>query len=180
MVDEAQFPGQQEGEEIIIFARRHWYVLSQWLRVPFLLLFLSALVTRFAFSYLDIKGTKAILAWPIALMPASLWIIWRALDWWNDHYIVTDRRVIHRAGLRSYGEEGGSPPRYDPGRHRRVAHHYVEPAGLRQCAHRHCWRSRHHCLQLHIQSTGGASSTFIAYSKGARRRGVGAQRAAGP
>ncbi len=95
MVDEAQFSGQQEGEKIIIFARRHWYVLSQWLRVPFLLLFLSALATRFAFSYLDIKGTKAILAWPIALMPASLWILWRVGDWWNDHYIVTDRRVIH-------------------------------------------------------------------------------------
>ena len=95
MVDEARFPGQQEGEEVIIFARRHWYVLSQWLRGPFLLLFLSALVTRFAFHALGIEGVRAILAWMIALTPAAIWALWRGLDWWNDYYIVTDRRVIH-------------------------------------------------------------------------------------
>lgn len=95
MVEEARFPGQQEGENVIIFSKRHWYILSQWLRGPFLLLFLSALVTRFAFDALDIEGVRALLAWSIALAPASLWILWRVLDWWNDHYIVTDRRVIH-------------------------------------------------------------------------------------
>jgi len=112
MVGAARFPEQQEGEEVLIFARRHWYVLFQWLRMPFLLLFLSALVTRLAFDALDVEGVKAFLAWLIALAPATLWILWRVLDWWNDHYIVTDRRVIHIERVYTLMERREEAPLY--------------------------------------------------------------------
>ena len=95
-----RFPGQLPDEEIYLFERRYWFVLLQWTWVPVMLTLALGLVVfiviRLAalIGYPLSAGTKVLL-WILFLSPGCGWVIWRALDWGNDWFIVTDRRVIH-------------------------------------------------------------------------------------
>jgi len=95
-----RFPGQLPDEEIYLFERRYWFVLLQWTWVPVMLTLALGLVVfiviRLAalIGYPLSAGTKVLL-WVLFLSPGCGWVIWRALDWGNDWFIVTDRRVIH-------------------------------------------------------------------------------------
>ncbi len=79
-------------KEIIYFvARRHKLRLYQALVAPVLSLIAPAL--------LFIWGTLVRAVTPIALGVVALvfiigWIIWNAIDWSNDYYIVTNQRVV--------------------------------------------------------------------------------------
>lgn len=89
MAEKRRFAGQQEDETIIIFERRHWYILIQWLKIPLLLLLASSLIV-WGMVYLGRSWM-----WLLMLAPALLWMTWRILNWENDYYIVTNKRVIH-------------------------------------------------------------------------------------
>ena len=95
-----EFPGQFPDEEIYLFERRYWFVLLQWVWVPGSLTFVLGLVVLVLTSLAALighpfsAGTRVLL-WILFLSPGCGWIIWRILDWGNDWFIVTDRRVIH-------------------------------------------------------------------------------------
>lgn len=83
------------GEVIDILTRRHWWALFLMIRLPvfFMLLFTGAylLSTRF--------GVLAQLPWVLyvyllSLFFGLLWLGWNALNWWNDTYIVTNKRAV--------------------------------------------------------------------------------------
>lgn len=95
MPERPQFPGQQPGEKVICRLRRHWFVLLQRLISPFILFVVTIGVgvgigLAIALSTFVWAGVIVLLA----IGPLGL-LIWRFLDWENDHYILTDRRVLH-------------------------------------------------------------------------------------
>ncbi len=81
----------EEDEFIYFLARRHWVILLKWLIGPALALFLTGflllwgLLTKAAFP----AYTGGILFWPVIA-----WAIWNAIDWSNDYYVVTNKRVV--------------------------------------------------------------------------------------
>ena len=95
-----QFPGQLPDEEVYLLERRYWFVLLQWVWVPVALtlalgltvLILTGLPTLVGYPF---SAPVRVLLWVLFLSPGCGWIIWRILDWGNDWFIVTDRRVIH-------------------------------------------------------------------------------------
>lgn len=89
------FPGKQPGERVFAYQRRHWYLLWQWTRVPLLGVLASTLLAAYLGGRLPPGdwGLWFLLRAPAA--PFLLWALWRSLNWENDRYIVTDRRVVH-------------------------------------------------------------------------------------
>lgn len=86
-----RLPWMEADEQLVMRRRRHWFFLLGRLLWPALLL-LAGLVV-----YL-------VPAWPrglayALLVPATLWIGWRLVDWLNDYYLITTARVAHREKL---------------------------------------------------------------------------------
>jgi CRP-like cAMP-binding protein/membrane protein YdbS with pleckstrin-like domain len=81
------FPWMDPDEEFVLRDRRHWFFLLTRLAPPVVILFaalvvfLSHLTNAFAFLFLTV---------------ALPWTLWRFVDWTNDYYIVTTKRVAHR------------------------------------------------------------------------------------
>lgn len=80
------------GEIVVVSTRRHWYSLILMLRVP-------AIV---AVALLVLAIIASLLGWGINLVLwglFALWLIgagmWTGVDWSNDYYILTNRRVVH-------------------------------------------------------------------------------------
>lgn len=80
-----------EGEVIHALARRHPAVLARGLLFPLILV--SAGLGAAATGGLA-SQTAALLGGSLMLALGAGWAIWRALDWRNDYYVATDRRVI--------------------------------------------------------------------------------------
>lgn len=95
MAEKQVFPGQQEDEEVIIFQRRHWFVLLMWLLLPTLSLIPLSLMAWGVIRLLDPSRLVQALIWLFFMAPALGWFAWLFLDWENDHYIVTNKRVLH-------------------------------------------------------------------------------------
>ncbi len=95
MADRPQFPSQQRGEKVIFKLRRHWFILLQWLVPPLVLL----LVTVGVGFGIGLAISLAVPLWVALILLLSIGplaiTIWRILDWENDHYILTDRRILH-------------------------------------------------------------------------------------
>ncbi len=89
------FPGQRPDEKVLFMKRRHWFVLLLW-TVPLLLLlfvmFGIGLLIGVAVELNPVIWALVILA--LIALPTGM-LVWRILDWENDHYILTNRRVIH-------------------------------------------------------------------------------------
>ena len=80
-------------EEVIYFlARKHPVVLYKNLILPVI----GLLVPSFLFyAWYAIAPVTVVLFAAIATLVADiLWVIWLAVDWSNDYYIVTNRRVV--------------------------------------------------------------------------------------
>src|SRR5581483_9803575 len=83
------------GEVIYLLTRRHWWALFLMMRLP---LFVAALFT-IAVSVSDALGvvqnlTWIVLVYGLVLAVCLLWGLYEAADWWNDTYIVTNKRVV--------------------------------------------------------------------------------------
>ena len=92
----ARFPGQQDDERVIIHERRYWFTIIRWIRRPLLFLAVSLLIAWGVTSLLVPPSSPKRVFYGLAILaPALAWLIWQALDWRNDLYIVTDKRVIH-------------------------------------------------------------------------------------
>lgn len=100
-----RFPGQQPGERVLVYQRRHWYLLWQWLRQPLLGVLLATLLAAFLGGRLPPGDWKLWFLLRLPVAPFLLWALWRTLNWGNDRYIVTDRRAIHIERLYFLREE---------------------------------------------------------------------------
>ncbi len=100
MYEEINFPGQRESEKIILFLRRHWFILFMRL-----LLILVSIVVLIAVYFLFLSLNSNFQESPfhnLALFGESLatlfvwnffFILW--LDFYLDVWIVTDERIIN-------------------------------------------------------------------------------------
>ena len=91
-----RFPGQLDDETVIIYERRHWFTIIKWIRRPLLFLLISSLIALIVTTLLEpLSDFRRVFYWLLILAPTLTWLGWQALDWENDRYIVTDKRVIH-------------------------------------------------------------------------------------
>ncbi len=96
MAKKPLFPGQLDDERIIIYERRHWFTIIKWIGGrPLLLLPISLAIAWGVTTILEPPSGIRLIYWLVIPLPALAWIGWKALDWGNDRYIVTDKRVIH-------------------------------------------------------------------------------------
>jgi len=84
-----------EGEQVILFERRHPAILVGWLIPPTLLLLALGTAAWLLTRWPGWSPGATFLIWLIGLLPALGWITWRILDWENDHYVLTNQRVLH-------------------------------------------------------------------------------------
>lgn len=79
-------------EVVYLIARRHQILLYQKLIPPGLL---SLVALGIVIGAATVDLTLAVIALLVAGVPLAGWIIWESVDWSNDYYIVTNRRVVY-------------------------------------------------------------------------------------
>jgi uncharacterized membrane protein YdbT with pleckstrin-like domain len=98
------YPWLSEGEVVLVTTRRHWYAFLSSLFAPlfFTLTLLIAWVLLQAFgARLAPVGSGQVLGMVsiglLILAGAAFFggILWQVLDWSNDYYVVTSKRVVH-------------------------------------------------------------------------------------
>ena len=107
------FPDQAEGEVPLVFKRKHWIVLIGNLRLPALglLLALPALLALIWITRrLELSTIPVMVAGSLLILVLTLWTAWQVVDWVNDHYIVTNKRVIHIEKILFFYEERREAP----------------------------------------------------------------------
>lgn len=82
-----------EDEVVYLIFRKHPYFLWLWWLAPMVLL-IAALLTGTYGWLLGPAGTNFQVIGVAAAIIAVLWAIWDWVDWGNDYYILTSRRVI--------------------------------------------------------------------------------------
>ncbi|MBL7163266.1 MAG: cyclic nucleotide-binding domain-containing protein [Anaerolineales bacterium] len=84
-----------ENEIIHMITKKHYYVLLGAL-LPLLLFTLIGLylVWKGFTVNSDFTGILTAFVGIMLAVPMTLWALWRWVDWGNDYYIVTDRRVV--------------------------------------------------------------------------------------
>jgi membrane protein YdbS with pleckstrin-like domain len=87
---ETQFSWLYPDEVVLSFHRRHPYFLALRLLLPAFLLTLPA-----AFWLLGSSGPFLSLGYLFLGPLAALLFMWFYLDWQNDYYVVTNKRVVH-------------------------------------------------------------------------------------
>ncbi len=90
------FEGQKHGEEILVFTRRHWFVLLSTGFIGFV-----ASILPLVFVVLGAKiliqynlSTIFTLTWVIYLMLIWFWVFYKLTMYALDSWIVTDERVL--------------------------------------------------------------------------------------
>jgi len=87
-----KFKWLRSDEVIYFLARKHPIVLYQKLTLPLLSLLAPIGLLAVWVFYLRLF-LVAFFGWGL-LIAVFLWIVWRAVDWGNDYYIVTNQRVV--------------------------------------------------------------------------------------
>lgn len=88
-MNDYQFSGQKENEEVIIVLRQHFWVFA----IPILEIVLALLIYIIIFHF---AGASAITSWAtIIFLAFSLYIFTRAwFIWWNQVYLITNERAL--------------------------------------------------------------------------------------
>jgi uncharacterized membrane protein YdbT with pleckstrin-like domain len=105
-----RFAEQRVGEKILWFSRRHWWAF---LRSQFLTIGLGVLLLLFVLvpglDAFENSFIGAIIVSVLAIATALVFA-WNAYDYWNDYFVITDQRVIHRERvLLIYDQQDESP-----------------------------------------------------------------------
>ncbi|HUE99326.1 MAG TPA: cyclic nucleotide-binding domain-containing protein [Anaerolineales bacterium] len=87
-----QFTWLRPDEVIYFLARKHPVVLYQRLIWPLFGLFVP--IFLFYAWFAIAKSTIVLVAGFVSLIAIALWILWYVIDWENDYYIVTNKRVV--------------------------------------------------------------------------------------
>jgi uncharacterized membrane protein YdbT with pleckstrin-like domain len=106
----APFPGKQPDEVTVIRSHKHPLMLLSALTGPFVLL-LIGLLLLIPSLFFGLVGLA--LFWPLAgllVLIALVWGTFNVVNWRNDEYIVTSKRVIHIERYIIYGEERDEAP----------------------------------------------------------------------
>jgi uncharacterized membrane protein YdbT with pleckstrin-like domain len=106
----APFPGKQWDEVTVIRSHKHPLMLVGALMGPFVLLLVSLLILGFS---LFLGLVTSALFWPVVALLGFIALVWgtfNVVNWRNDEYIVTSKRVIHIERYIIYGEERDEAP----------------------------------------------------------------------
>lgn len=88
-----RFPWQEQDEPTVVLRRRHWFALAQSLPVPLLIL-LGLSIAAWLLHQISLLTSTLATALFVGLVPAAI-ALWLVLDWRNDFYLVTTKRVLH-------------------------------------------------------------------------------------
>ena len=90
-----QFDWVDEDETILLIQRKHPAYLLITLLAPLGLAWMAFLVYLFS-TQIGPTSNHPVMEWLaiIGLVIAALWAIWRAIDYANDYYVITDERVV--------------------------------------------------------------------------------------
>ncbi len=86
-------PWQDEDEPTLLLRRKHWFALARTLPAPVLILLVLgtfALLLRRVGIVMTIPSTLLF----VGVVPVML-LLWFVLDWRNDYYLVTTKRLLH-------------------------------------------------------------------------------------
>lgn len=90
-----RFAWQEPGERTIWFSRRHKCFLLSKLASP-ILSAISLVIGSYLLNIEDFLAPAVLVVFVVVFFAVvALWAAWEWLDWANDHFIVTSRRVIH-------------------------------------------------------------------------------------
>jgi CRP-like cAMP-binding protein len=90
------FKWLQENEVVYFLARKHSVLLIEGLTSP-VLLEMAAIAGMLVTWYYSLWVPALAALWYVSLLLSVCaigWGVWNAIDWGNDYYIVTDRRVV--------------------------------------------------------------------------------------
>ena len=89
-----RFPWLDPSEVVVYFARRHWFVFASAMFLP------TVVVLALAALLLTLLRAMGPAALAITLGVVTIIyvpiVLWRLVDWRNDHFIVTTQRVVRR------------------------------------------------------------------------------------
>jgi hypothetical protein len=89
---DVRFDSWLQPDEVVNFmVRRHWIYLVYGMVLPVLVIIFSLAFLAFAFT-IDIGWVKYVAG--AFLFFGLAYGLWKALDWGNDYYIVTNKRVV--------------------------------------------------------------------------------------
>jgi hypothetical protein len=91
-----RFKWLQENEVVYFLARKHPILLVQSLTGP-VLLAVAGIIGMLAAWYYSLWVPALAAVWYLSLLASVFavgWGVWNGIDWGNDYYIVTDRRVV--------------------------------------------------------------------------------------
>ncbi len=91
-----RFKWLQENEVVYFLTRKHSVLLVEGLTPP-VLLEIAAVIGMLVTWYYSLWVPALAAVWYVSLLLcvfAAGWGVWNAIDWGNDYYIVTDRRVV--------------------------------------------------------------------------------------
>ena len=94
MTDVRHFSGQQEGEEVRLFLRRHPMALAwsfRWVALGFLAVVVA--LAAFGGALAALGGALPVLTL-LAAVALALWALWVYAVWYYDIYMVTDQRLL--------------------------------------------------------------------------------------
>jgi uncharacterized membrane protein YdbT with pleckstrin-like domain len=107
-----RFPWQELDEVTLFFSTKHWIVL---VREAIWVLLLAFIATLASFFYLTL-GLGVVLAAILMVVAGALWAFtvfvafYLYYDWRNDHYIITNLRVLHVERVLALREDRDEAP----------------------------------------------------------------------
>ena len=85
----AAFKGQGANEHVLLVTRRHWWAFVRGVWVALLLFAVMAVLGTAAPS-----GLLTTTLYGLALLFPGLFMLYRYIEWHNDKFIITDKRII--------------------------------------------------------------------------------------
>jgi CRP-like cAMP-binding protein len=92
-----RFSWMDPDEKLVFEDRRHWYFLLRRLAVAIVLLLVGGIGLLAGLS--PEFGLWIGIISALLLLGGALFGGWRFIDWFNDYYVITDRRVVHQEKL---------------------------------------------------------------------------------
>ncbi|MCB0213056.1 MAG: cyclic nucleotide-binding domain-containing protein [Anaerolineae bacterium] len=111
----SHFPGKQPDEVVIVAAKRHFLAFISKLTGPVLILIIPVViliigeVVGLSIFNMATSGILLLLTLPFVIVSA-LMLLYYYVDWRNDDFIVTTKRVVHIERILFYGEERREAP----------------------------------------------------------------------
>ena len=88
------FPWQDEDEPSLLLRKRHWFVFVRSLFIPLITLLLLTILVQLL-RWLNVTLSLPLTLLTVGALP-SIMTLWLFVDWQNDFYLVTTKRIIHR------------------------------------------------------------------------------------